>query len=71
MLKQYKVVNQKKDCFWTSWDYWKKVKETKTIIDDETRQSTRLCKVQLGGQKEPRWTKEADSPEVVVKLFDA
>eukprot|EP00171_Calliarthron_tuberculosum_P002219 IDg2219t1 len=48
----------------------KKIAGSETRINAATGQEERWFKVQIGGRKSSRWTKEVDLPEVVVKMFD-
>ncbi len=47
-----------------------KVKGTKVEACPRTAFAERWFKVQIGGQRSRRWTKEADLPDVVVRLYD-
>ena len=48
----------------------KKITATENRLNAETGEDERWFKVQIGGRKSPRWTKESDLPETVVKLYE-
>lgn len=47
-----------------------KIFDSQTSRNDQSGNDERWFKVQLGGRRLPRWTKESYLPEAVVKLYD-